>query len=159
MFRTGGGLHSGEVVEHHNRAMRVLGGVVVAALTWMVFVNAWTQPTMTTVVLAVAVWCTGSFAASRLLLRPSVRVDDAGISVSNPFREHRVDWSDVMAITHRNGPVRLHPRRGRPIPLWASVELAPIHGQHPHAERVARTLSCGLDAARLRRHPAPRGDR
>jgi hypothetical protein len=139
-----------EVVEHRNRAMTVLGLGLIAVLSWMVLVNAWGDPRMVTVVLAVVVWCIGSWVALRALVRPTVLLDDDGVSVVNPLARHRVAWADVLSVTLANGPVRIHTRGGRPIAVWASVELAPIHGEHPHADRVAASLTNRLDGARLR---------
>lgn len=131
--------------------MRALGFGTIGVLSWMVLANSWGDPRMTTVVIAVLVWCAGTWAAMRLLVRPTVLVDDDGVSIVNPFARHRVAWSEMLSVTFGNGPVRVHPRQGRPIALWASVELAPIHGEHPHADRVARALSERLEAARRRR--------
>lgn len=133
--------------------MRVVGLGLVGVLSWMVLVNAWGDPRMTTVVLAVIVWCAGTWVATRLLVRPTVLVDDDGIGIVNPLVSHRLSWSEVLAVSLGNGPVRVHRRQGRPIPLWASVELAPVRGEHPHADRVALALTKELEAAR-RRHRA-----
>ncbi len=146
----GGGRLGGGPIEHRNRAMRVLGLALIGVLSWMVLVNAWGDPRMTTVGLAIVVWCAGSWATTRLLVRPTVLVDDHGISVVNPFTSHRVAWAEVLSVTLGNGPVRVHQRQGPAIPLWASIELAPIRGEHPHADRVALALSTRLDEARHR---------
>lgn len=134
--------------------MRVLGVALIGALSWMVLVTAWGQPQLSTVVAAVLVWIAGAWVASRLLMRPSTWADADGLVVVNPFRSHRIAWSEVLAVTHGTGPVHVHRRNAAPVPLWSSVELAPVNGQHPHAERVASELSRRLDAARAAQHPA-----
>jgi len=155
MFRDGGNLgHGGRAAEFRNRAMRLLGLGLVAALSWMVLVSAWGQPRVSTVVLAVLVWSAGTWTATRLLVRPSAWASPDGLVVVNPFRTHHIGWSEVLAVTHGTGPVRVHRRNGAPVALWSSVELAPVRGEHPHAERVASDLSRLLDLARAHHRPA-----
>lgn len=136
--------------------MGALGLGMVVTLSWMVLVNAWGDPRMTTLVVALILWATGAWAALHLLVRPTTLVHDDGLVVVNPLRTHRIRWADVLSVTHGNGPVRVHPRHGRPVPVWSSIELAPVNGEHPHAERVAAALSRRLDEARAQYRPAPR---
>jgi hypothetical protein len=103
------------------------------------------------IAVAVALLFAGFSAAGYLLyLRPSLSINDAGLFIRNPLREHSVPWTEVERIEPGPGGLVIYLRNANRVRAWAvqKTNIAAARNREVRADRVARQLAEHVAAVR-----------
>lgn len=122
----------------------VLACLCVPALAYLIYTSKG-EPLIPIILSALTV--VALLYAWRFGLHPSLRADDSGVTIKNPFRKQSYEWDDITLVAPGENGIVLGSADHR-TEAWCVQKSnhAAKHGRETRADRIARSLLDRLEA-------------